>query len=126
MQNLRSIGASSDTITVAWDEVSCAERNGNITGYWIKYGITKFDNGETQEERFFTAYRLRPLTTYMFKVAASNSFRSTGPFSAVLSRKTLVSSGKPQDSVLTLPHKICRCYFVALWAACLQPELCEP
>ena len=61
------------------------DRNGNVTGYVVQYGITSFDNtitihGTSTENRTLNATDLDPLTTYMFRVAAVN-VDGTGPYS---------------------------------------------
>ena len=66
------------TSTVMWDRLSCVDRNGEITGYRIQYGITTLSTtvniiGKSASDRTFTASGLVPLTTYMFRIAAVNS-----------------------------------------------------
>ena len=77
VQNLRSTGATLNSITVTWDELNCVDRNGELTGYRIEYGTTTFDNMERVTGTSFTATGLFPLTTYMFRVAAVNGFIGT-------------------------------------------------
>ena len=94
VENLRSTVVTSSSITVTWDELSCVDRNGELTGYRIDYGIGTFDNSQTVTSgTSFPASGLRPLTTYRFRVAAVNS-NGRGPYSDALNRQTLVSPGK--------------------------------
>ena len=83
-RNFTSTGSTSTSITLSWDRVLCEDRNGEITGYSIQYGITSFDTtmtvtGTSPSDRTFTASRLVPLTTYMFRIAAVNS-HGEGPY----------------------------------------------
>ena len=38
---------SSTSITVHWGPVECRHRNGEITGYWVRYGVV----GSSEEDR---------------------------------------------------------------------------
>ena len=80
-RNFTSTGSTSTSITLSWDRVLCEDRNGNITGYSIQYGITFFETstGTSPSNRTFTASGLVPLTTYMFRIAAVNS-HGEGPY----------------------------------------------
>ena len=92
VQNLSTTGAAFN-ITVTWDELSCVDRNGELTGYRIEYGTTTFDNMETVAVASFTATGLCPLTTYMFRVAAVNS-NGTGPYSTTVNSTTSFPPGE--------------------------------
>ena len=79
--------SNSTSITVMWDRLSCVDRNGEIIGYRIQYGITTLSTtvnitGTSASDRNFTASGLVPLTTYMFRIAAVNS-DGVGPYSSV-------------------------------------------
>ena len=81
--NITSTDSTATIITLKWDGLSCEDRNGEITGYRIQYGITDPDtNNGTSSYRTFTASGLVPLTTYMFRIAAVNS-DGVGPYSAI-------------------------------------------
>ena len=85
------------SITVMWDRLSCVDRNGEITGYRIQYGITTLSTtvnitGTSASDRTFTAYGLVPLTTYMFRIAAINS-DGVGPYSNTESLDTIFPTG---------------------------------
>ena len=90
--NLANTSIASSNITVMWDELSCVDRNGELTGYRIEYGTTTFDNMETVTGISFIATRLLPLTTYMFRVAAVNK-NGTGQYSTRLITMTSLPSG---------------------------------
>ena len=71
------------TITVQWGEVECIDRNGEITGYSVKYGgggstVTRpVPGGSTRQS---TISGLTPSTDYTIEVAAVNSV-GTGRYS---------------------------------------------
>ena len=61
---------------LTWDELSCVERNGALTGYRIEYGTTTFDNNKMLMGASNTTVivtNLNPDTNYMFRVAGVNS-----------------------------------------------------
>ena len=67
-------GASSTSITLMWGPVPCDHRNGNITGYVVRYRIygsgvfrNETTGGSTME---FAITGLEPSTEYEIKVAA--------------------------------------------------------
>ena len=67
---------------MVWEPITCTERNGEITGYRVKYfhqqgGGVVSEN--TTTNRNFTATELRPHTKYIFQVAGFNT-NGTGPF----------------------------------------------
>ena len=73
---------TSTSITVMWGPVPCDHRNGNITGYVVRYRIhasgifrNETTGGSTME---FTITGLEPSTEYEIKVAAFTV--SVGPF----------------------------------------------
>ena len=39
-------GSTSSSITVRWEAVDCIHRNGDITGYSVRYGIQKSAEGD--------------------------------------------------------------------------------
>ena len=94
--NIRST-ATTISITLMWDRLSCVDRNGEITGYRILYGTTtpldqtEMITGTSSSDRTFTASGLVPLTTYMFRIAAVNS-DGVGPYSDVESITTATQS----------------------------------
>ena len=69
---------------MTWDELSCVERNGALTGYRIDYGTMTIDvMGASNTTVVVT--NLNPDTNYMFRVAGVNS-NSIGTQSSVTQR----------------------------------------
>ena len=81
-------GVTSSSITVQWGEVECIGRNGEITGYSVRYDELGGDHGITQTMSasgdfsggVATIYRLSPATMYKVLVAAK-SRAGTGDYS---------------------------------------------
>ena len=76
---------NSSTIAVQWGAVDCIHRNGDITGYTVRYGVQ--GNGSTQTVSVSGPRRmsivisgLTPDTSYTVKVAAEN-VNGVGEFS---------------------------------------------
>ena len=66
------------SITVQWGAVDCIHRNGNITGYSVRYGVVGSGSAQTmsvsgEDARQTTISNLIPSTTYSIQVAAENS-----------------------------------------------------
>ena len=72
VQNLMVSSSNSTSITIQWDRVECIERNSNITGYEVSYGVgTTFSTSRDifgTDMRNFTASNLIPRTQYIFGV----------------------------------------------------------
>ena len=86
---------TSSSITVQWGEVDCIHRNGNITGYSVRYGV----QGSAEENRSvvmisggfsYEISGLTPSTNYTVEVAAVNS-NDTGIYSIPLNVTTLMA-----------------------------------
>ena len=68
--------------------MNCREENGDITGYWVKYGVQGSGEGDrsavmvTRESSGgrYEIIGLTPSTSYSIEVAAVNS-NGTGPYS---------------------------------------------
>ena len=80
------------SITVQWGAVDCIHRNGDITGYSVRYGIQ--GSGSTQTVSVSgggamqtTISGLASSTTYSIEVAAVNN-AATGLYSPVIIEKT--------------------------------------
>ena len=80
------------SITVQWGAVDCIHRNGDITGYTVRYGVQ--GNGSTQtvnvsggEATQTIISGLTPSTNYSIEVAAVNSF-GTGVYNNVIFQLT--------------------------------------
>ena len=75
-------GSSSTNITIKWDPVPCADRNGNITSYVVMFrenGKEMFHNKTTTGvDMEFTITGLKPSTEYEINVAAFTV--AVGPF----------------------------------------------
>ena len=84
--------ATSSSITVQWGAVDCIHRNGDITGYSVRYGVQ--GSGSTQTVSVSgggatqtTISGLMPSTTYSIEVAAVNS-AGTGVYSDPMTAET--------------------------------------
>ena len=69
---------TSSSITVEWGEVNCIDRNGDITGYSVRYGVQGSGSTQTRDvsggaTRQTTILDLSSSTTYSIQVAAVNS-----------------------------------------------------
>ena len=73
---------TSFSITVQWGAVDCIHRNGDITGYSMRYGVQ--GSGSTQTMSVSggnaTILSVMPSTNYSIEVAAENS-NGTGVYS---------------------------------------------
>ena len=72
--NVRATSTSS-SVTVQWGMVPCIHRNGEITGYSVRYGDMGSGSPQTVtvSEREVTIQDLMSSTTYSIEVAAVNS-----------------------------------------------------
>ena len=78
------------SITVHWGEVSCLDRNGEITGYIaqaVRNGMVEGTASVSGDARQATISGLSPLTTYSVQLAAMNA-AGTGPYSFGISVRT--------------------------------------
>ena len=88
--NVRVTGVTSSSITVQWGEVECIDRNGEITGYSVRYtgsGGTDTRSVSVGDTRQTTISGLTPSTDYTIEVAAVNSV-GTGPYSNGIVQRT--------------------------------------
>ena len=92
---LRAVGTTSTNITIAWDAVSCAERNSNITGYVVHYTPPSTSGNDSVMVAgtggaggTVTIDGLTPSTQYSILVAAVNSDGSVGLATASLNVTT--------------------------------------
>ena len=79
-----SSATTATSISISWAQISCVDRNGDITGYRILYGPANnapvtLDHQTTSTSRDFTG--LSPFTNYVFSVSGVNS-QGAGAFSA--------------------------------------------
>ena len=89
-----NVGTSSGTfssITVQWEAVNCIHRNGDITGYAVRYGVqgsgTQTVSVSGGEATMTTISGLTASTQYSIEVAAVNS-AGTGVYSNVIMQLT--------------------------------------
>ena len=76
---------TSSSITVQWGEVDCIHRNGDITGYSVRYGVqgsgTQTVSVSGGGATMTTISGLTPSTIYSIEVAAVNN-AGTGVYSS--------------------------------------------
>ena len=96
---MRVSGRNSSSITVQWGSVDCIHRNGDITGYSVRYGEVGSAEGERTVVEMvsgdfsvgmYTISGLIPSTTYSFQVAAETS-AGPGPYSDTVINRTCQS-----------------------------------
>ena len=92
---------TSSSITLQWGPVDCIHRNGNITGYSVRYGVQ--GSGSTQiisvsgvANTEVILLKLESTTAYFSEVAAVNS-AGTGVYS---SPTQVISEGKRKSHIL--------------------------
>ena len=79
---------TASSITVQWAEVSCLDRNGEITSYRaqaVRNGMVEGTASVSGDARQATISGLSPSTSYTVQVAAVNG-AGTGPYSDVYVR----------------------------------------
>ena len=84
--SVRESEVTSSSITVQWGVVNCIDRNGDITGYSVRYGVQGSESTQTMSVSGgsvteATISSLMPSTTYSIQVAAVNS-AGIGEYSA--------------------------------------------
>ena len=86
-------------ITIEWNEVECADRNGDITSFKVRYGPSSIPSDRSiktisnPNSRTFSVGGREIRTSYSFEVAAVNS-NGTGPYSTTTIMVTiLIPSG---------------------------------
>ena len=76
---------SSTAISVQWGPVEpCADQNGPITGYSVRYGTETMSVTGNSSGGMTTISGLTPSTTYSIQVAAENN----GPYSTAVDQST--------------------------------------
>ena len=83
---------TSSSITVQWGAVDCIHRNGDITGYSVRYGVQGSGSTQTVSISGSGAIQtaisgLESSTTYSIEVAAVNN-AGTGDYSPVIMEET--------------------------------------
>ena len=85
--SVRNGTVTASSITVHWGEVSCLDRNGEITGYIaqaVRNGMVEGTASVGGDARQATISGLSPSTSYTVQVAAVNGV-GTGPYSSGIS-----------------------------------------
>ncbi len=85
------------TITIEWNEVECADRNGDITSYSVRYGPSSTpslnrSNISDPNSRTFSVGGREIGTIYSFEVAAVNGV-GIGPYNTTIMVTIPVPSG---------------------------------
>ena len=133
---------TSSTITVQWGAVNCIHRNGDITGYTVRYGVQ--ESRITQTESVLgsatteaTISGLTPSTSYVIDIAAVNS-AGIGVYSDPLTVETSVEGESIvcllarnvysiSIAMVTCPKlTLIRCFCQIPGSGSLQPQLCGP
>ena len=83
-QSLEAVFVQPTEVSLRWREVPCAQQNGPITDYVVRYYATHGGRRDAQNKLVVTTGDiidgLTPNTEYVFQVAAVN-VNGTGPFS---------------------------------------------
>ena len=98
---------TSSSITVQWGAVDCIHRNGDITGYSVRYGVEgSFEGGRTvvmipggSSGGVYEISGLTPSTSYTINVAARNS-AGTGEYSSSYTVQIASSEGDSASAAL--------------------------
>ena len=85
--NVRVTGVTSSSITVQWGVVPCIHRNGEITGYSVRYSGGGSAQTMTVTGKQATIEGLMSSTTYSIDVAAANN-AIIGPYSRDVNQLT--------------------------------------
>ena len=92
---MRVSTVTSSNITVQWGAVNCTDRNGDITGYSVRYGVQGSAEGDRTVKMatgdssggMYTISGLSTATEYTVEVAAVNS-ADTGVYSDSITVET--------------------------------------
>ena len=112
-----SLGSTTSTVTVQWGAVDCIDRNGDITGYSVRYGVEETAEGDRTVKMatgdssggMYTISGLSPATVYTVEVAAVNS-ADTGVYSIPI---TVVTVGEHSN---TYVHVFILSLWVITWS----------
>ena len=113
---------TSSTITVQWGTiVNCTDRNGDITGYSVQYGVQGSGSTQTRDvsggdTRQTTISGLSPSTNYSIEVAAVNS-AGIGEYST----SVIIQTAGEQSVIVVYQSRImytCTCVQVRNTCAC--------
>lgn len=96
--DLRVSDATQSTITITWDHIPCAERNGRVTGYHWRVALTSdptivvIENSGCSESRSLTITDLTPSNNYTIEVQAFHVDFSTDHVRALVSPSALITA----------------------------------
>lgn len=81
-------------VSIQWNEVDCEERNGNITGYIVQWGLSSSSllTNSTTEGKTLTIDGLQIRADYSVQVAAINE-QGIGEYSTSETFSTMVPRG---------------------------------
>ena len=101
------LDVTSSSITVQWGAVDCIHRNGDITGYSVRYGVqgsgsTQMLNVSGSATTEATIFGLESATTYIIGIAAVNS-AGTGEYSSF---KVIIGSSEKTNSAAIVASAI--------------------
>ena len=93
--NVRVTGATPTTVTVQWEMVPCIHRNGEITGYSVRYREMGSESTQTMSvsEREATIQGLTSSTNYSIEVAAVTGMNHIGTYCSAIPGQTIGESG---------------------------------
>ena len=127
-----SLGSTTSSITVEWGAVDCTDRNGDITGYSVRYGeegtperekTVKVATGDSSG-RMYTISELSATTVYTVEVAAVNS-AGTGVYSSP--PITVVTIGEHSNTCSCVYpyglHDRLRCFLICIRDSAQPAEL---
>ena len=105
---------TSSSISVQWGAVNCIHRNGNITGYSVRYGVQGSGDGDMIVEMssgnsrggMYQNFGLSTATVYTIEVAAVNS-AGTGVYSSAMIAETPDSKYTNRFFLIFLKLKVC-------------------
>ena len=89
-QQVTIVDTTSTKIIVQWQELPCSDRNGDITGYTVRYSISGCNHVTLHSDSdtlVITLVELIPFANYSIEVAAVND-NGTGPFSTPVYMRT--------------------------------------
>ena len=110
---------TSSSFTVQWGAVDCIHRNGDITGYSVRYGVQGSGEGDRtvemasgdSTEGLYQISGLSAATVYTIEVAAVN-IAGTGNYSSAMIAETPDSKYTIQSCFVN--HGLCA-YLQVLW-----------
>ena len=103
-QAFRATLVHSTNISVQWERVDCRYRNSEISHYSLRYSLddgseemNQIDVGVGDRNLTSTVVRLQPRSTYTVSIAAVNTNREEGPYTAIT-----VTTSAPESKYKTI------------------------